>query len=234
MIHSILTICAAFGGIRSSSYAGRPYSYARSDAAFSDGGYVPEEITADPNAARLFGSLGELFMNEKRRAAEYQAQLHQLEQRHNEREEHIANLQRDLEERDGHAKQAMEELAALKSSSAQHQDQLREGERFRDELQSQHRDLQSKHEDLRTSHQALQDTHNGLQESVQRLEQQLQQEIAERKSQLEAGEEARAQERRALVAEINALREQVDTHARERDLARKQLGQIRSLLDPTV
>ena len=227
-------LVAAFGGPRSASYGGRPQSYARSDAQFSDSGYVPEEITADPNAARLFGSLGELFMSERRKAAEYQHQLRQLEQRAGEHEEHIHGLQQELEDRDQQAKCQVHELETLRASAQQHGSELSKERELRDSLNSEHKQLQDKHHSLQSTHQDLQTSHDSLQSTVKRLEARLQQDADEHKRVLLEAEESRSQERRALVAEISALREQVETHGRERDLAKRQLAQIKALLEPAV
>jgi archaellum component FlaC len=229
----LLTRITAFGGLRSSSYGGRPNSYARSDAQFSETGYVPEEITADPNAAKLFGSLGELFMAERRRAVEYQNQLRQLEARTSGHEEHIGNLQRELEEKEGHASRAAEELRAVQSRSQQHENNIREATQQRDALQHQHRELRSSYEGLQTRHKDLENTHQQLRTTANSLQEKLEHEVQERERLLAEAKEAQNQERRALVAEITALREQVETHGRERDLARKQLAQIKALLDPS-
>lgn len=66
----------------------------RSVSGFAKGEhFTDEDITSDPNAAQLFGSLSQLFTTERRKARAYQQQLEELQSRHQGLESTIASLQ---------------------------------------------------------------------------------------------------------------------------------------------
>lgn len=205
----------------------RPSSYARSEP-MSDVGkwsptfilssskyqlfpgstYLPEEISSDPNAARLFGSLGELFMSEKRKLSEYQAQLKQYELRAAEQEEHIAALHKEVLDRESRTRELENEVEMLRGQTQSYKNDLKATEDRNIEFN----DLQNKHREL---------------ESVITSMRQQSEKEEEKRSHVEM---QHLEESQDFKTELGRLERLVEANKQERDLARTQLDSIRSLL----
>lgn len=182
--------------------------------------YFPEEIAADPSAARLFGSLGELFATERRKVSEHQAQLKQWQSRVSEQEEHVTNLSKEVQARDLRTRELEQEVDKLRARS----NELEETSRAKLELEGSLSKLRSELEHERQAREAA------LAEIQAQKSKELEEERRARESALAELEQQRSREREGLMSEIEKLRSQLDAHARERDAATGRLDKIRQLL----
>lgn len=167
--------------------------------------YLPEELSNDPNAARLFGSLGELFAAEKRRVAEMHGQVRQYEQRVKEQEEEMSKLRQRGSEQDVKAGELQTRIESLQSRVGRYEHET-----------SEYRAKQKELEDL-----------------VASLQRQVKQEEDRRQVLASNHEQRLASERAMHEEEIQRLKDELRASHSERESHQVQLEKIRTLLGVT-
>lgn len=195
--------------MRNGSYSGiallekgreRPTSpYARSEAASDIGSnYFPDEIASDPSAARLFGSLGELFATERRKVSEHQSQLKSYENRISEQEEHVSALHREVLDRESQTRQLENEVNQLRKAASEQQGAAKARQELEATLAETRKRLQDQEE---VRKQAVADLEVARQQEKQRYEEEI--------SHLRAELENRSKERDLATNQLNKIRELV-------------------------
>ena len=170
--------------------------------------YLSDEITSDPNAARLFGSLGELFISEKRKVSDYQAQLIHAGMRATELEEHVLALQKGVLERESRTREVENEVSLLRSRVEVSEASLQATQNKYRHLES----LQSKYNELEAINASVLD------------------EMKEERDMRLQIQKQHNEDKMAYSTELMQLKEALERTGLERDSARTQLDSIRSML----